>query len=78
MEFIHAYASNGEEINPDFLGRTFLMLADHFGYDYEELEADFRRHRDSCASDHILEADAFTDWLFEAIEGDLSIQPKED
>lgn len=81
MEFIPAYANYGgdnygEEVNPDFRERTFLMLAEHFGYDYEELEGRFRSYRDEYAMDHVLEADAFMDFLIEAIEGDLGIETR--
>lgn len=78
MEFIPAYASYGEnygeEINPDFLDRTLLMLTEHFGYDYEELEAKYRSFRDTCAQKRILEVDAFTFFLIKAIEGNLAIK----
>lgn len=45
MEFIPAYVgfggdNYGEEVNPEFRKRTFTMLAEYFGYDYEELEAE--------------------------------------
>ena len=79
MEFIPAYVgyggdNYGEEVNPDFLERTLLMLAGHFGYNYEELEAEWRSFRDGCAMGGLIEAEAFRYFLVEAIEGALGIE----
>lgn len=78
MEFIHAYENWGRKINPRFKDRTIHMLAEHFGYSHGELEDALSAHEIEYVDAGMNEVEAFWDWLLLAIEGDLSIQPKED
>jgi hypothetical protein len=76
MNFIPAYTDHGGKINPAFAERTLLMLAEHFGYDYEELEEELDNYPPSMCEDWD-DTERFTSFLFCAIEGDLSCTPKE-
>ena len=76
MNFIPAYTDHGRKINPDFADRTLLMLAEHFGYDYEGLEEELDHYLHSMCGDWD-ETERFASFLYEAIEGDLGIKPKE-
>lgn len=75
MNFMPMYNRYGE-INPDFVERTLLMLAEHFGYNYEELEEELDNYLPPMGEDQD-DTERFTLFLLAAIEGDLGIKPKE-
>lgn len=74
--FIPKYDAWGLFVNPEYKKRTLKMLAAYFGYDLDELEAECGRYEHEAAEAGYGFVKGFDDFLCNAIEHDLSIEPK--
>ena len=74
--FIPKYTDWGRSVHPDYRNRALNMLADYFGYDFEELEAECLEYERIAEEEGESPVEGFDHFLFCAIEHDLSIEPR--
>lgn len=78
FDFIPTYSDFGTSINPVFRERTCHILANYFGYDFDELEETCLEYEKAAVAEGETATDGFMSFLLEAIECDLGLETEDD